>query len=200
MPSAATGFILIACFATSVERHGYAEQLQHETAAQATPAPASTPSSPTSTEQVGGILRGTVKSGTTPLPGVRITATNTLTGKKYSAATDANGNYNMTIPQNGRYVVRVEFTVFAAVTKEALINATSRDQQVDFSLILASRIEQQEKAEQSRSCDHWKQGAEPQFGWLSGRFDYGSSGRRERCERNCRPLQATMISLANPWR
>jgi hypothetical protein len=149
MPSAATGFILIACFATSVERHGYAEQLQHETAPQVTPSPASTPSSPASTQQVGGILRGTVNSGTTPLPGVRVAATNTLTGKKYSAATDANGNYSMTIPQNGRYVVRAEFTVFAAVTKEALINATSRDQQVDFALILASHTEQHEQAQES---------------------------------------------------
>ena len=92
----------------------------------------------------GGVLHGVVKSGTIPLPGVAITATNTLTGKKFATTTDITGAWSMTIPQNGRYVIRTEFTAFAASTHEALINATNRDQTVNFDLSLASRMAQQD--------------------------------------------------------
>jgi len=76
----------------------------------------------------GGTIHGTVvagaagKPGGIPLPGVAITATNTLTGKKYTTATDVDGNYAMKIPRNGRYVVRIELTGFAAATQEAVLN------------------------------------------------------------------------------
>jgi trimeric autotransporter adhesin len=99
--------------------------------------------------QAGGTLHGTAKSGNIPLPGASVTATNTLTGKKYSTTTDINGAYAMTIPQNGRYVVRVDLAAFSATTKEALLNATSRDQQADFVLVLASRASQQDDREQA---------------------------------------------------
>lgn len=118
-----------------------------------TPAPNSTqqPTSqaPAQPQAAGGSIHGTVKSGTIPLPGVSITATNTLTGKKYNTTTDANGAYSLTIPQNGRYVLRAEFAAFAETTKEALLNAASRDQQADFALVLASRAQQQEGNEQA---------------------------------------------------
>ena len=54
----------------------------------------------------GGRLHGVVKSGNIPLPGVTVTAQNTLTGKKYSTTTDITGAWSMTLPQNGRYVIR----------------------------------------------------------------------------------------------
>ncbi|MFZ0662942.1 MAG: TonB-dependent receptor [Acidobacteriaceae bacterium] len=111
-----------------------------------TPVPATGPASVQT--DAGGVIHGTVKSGAIPLPGVSVTATNTLTGKKYSAATTATGAYSMAIPQNGRYVVRTELAAFAVVTQEALLNATSRDRQVDFTLVLASRAQQQEQHEQ----------------------------------------------------
>jgi trimeric autotransporter adhesin len=95
----------------------------------------------------GGTIHGSVKAGTIPLPGVSVTATNTLTGKKYSTATDAHGDYTMTIPQNGRYVLRTELAAFAASTQEALLNAASHDQKADFTLTLASRAAQQEGQE-----------------------------------------------------
>ncbi|MGB7189723.1 MAG: TonB-dependent receptor [Acidobacteriaceae bacterium] len=96
----------------------------------------------------GGAIHGTVKSGNAPLPGVAVTATNTLTGKKYSSATSVTGAYSMTIPQDGRYVMRAELAAFAASTQEALLNAASRDHEVDFALVLASRAQQQEQREQ----------------------------------------------------
>jgi hypothetical protein len=96
-----------------------------------------------------GTVHGSVKSGNIPLPGVSITATNTLTGKKYSTVTDMNGAYSLNIPQNGRYVVRTDFAAFAAETKEVLLNAASpRSQQADFALMLASRAQQQEGTSQ----------------------------------------------------
>ncbi len=147
---AATGLIVVASFSACIGESGYAAQLQEQNSRQTPSAVSSAQSSPATSQQMGGVISGSVKTGSTPLPGVRVTATNTLTGKKYTTATDVNGGYNMTIPFDGRYVVRAEFTVFAAVAKEALISASSRGQQVDFSLVLASRAQQQQQGEQTR--------------------------------------------------
>ncbi len=94
---------------------------------------------------VGGRLHGEVKSGKIPLPGVTITAQNTLTGKKYSTTTDITGAWSLNLPQNGRYVIRTQFAAFAPGSQEALLNASSHDQTVDFQLQLASRAAQQEE-------------------------------------------------------
>jgi hypothetical protein len=88
-----------------------------------------------------------VKSGNVPLPGVTVTAQNTLTGKKYSTTTDIAGAWSMNIPQNGRYVVRTQFAAFAPSSQEAVFNATSHDQTVSFALELASRVAQQQARE-----------------------------------------------------
>src|SRR5580704_1230976 len=107
----------------------------------------------------GGLVHGTVKAGNVPLPGVSVVATNTLTGQRYATITDVNGNYSMTIPANGRYVLKTELAAFAPETKVALIKpptgpttgsttvpttapttTTPVNQQVDFALTLASRV------------------------------------------------------------
>ncbi len=100
----------------------------------------------------GGTLHGQVKSGNIPLPGVAVTAQNTLTGKRYSTTSDINGGWSMTIPQNGRYVVRTQFAAFATGAQEALLNASSHDQTVNFSLVLASRAAAQENQQQGDSA------------------------------------------------
>ncbi len=115
--------------------------------------PAQTPAGPPSSSSTlapappptvaGGLVHGTVKSGNVPLPGVSIVATNTLTGKRYATITDINGNYSMTIPTSGRYVLRTELAAFAAETKVALLKPTGTspvNQQADFALTLASRV------------------------------------------------------------
>ena len=91
-----------------------------------------------------------VKSGNIPLPGVTVTAQNTLTGKRYSTTTDITGAWSLTIPQNGRYVIRTQFAAFAQGSQEALLNATSHDQTVNFELMLASRRPQQQEQQQAR--------------------------------------------------
>ncbi|WP_263415373.1 TonB-dependent receptor [Terriglobus albidus] len=124
-----------------------------QTAPQSTPQ--ETPGAPAATAEVqGGTIRGTVKTGNTPLPGVAITATNTLTGKKYTTSTDITGAFQMAIPKNGRYVVKAELAAFALDTKEVLFNATSpREATASFGLQLASRVaaaEQQQTTIASR--------------------------------------------------
>ncbi len=99
----------------------------------------------------GGTLHGVIRfsgaSGNIPLPGVAVTAKNTLTGKQFATTTDITGAWSMTIPQNGRYVIRTEFAAFAAVTHEAVLNASSHDQAVNFDLQLASRVAAQDAAQ-----------------------------------------------------
>ena len=115
------------------------------------PAPAVNPPPPSSPSALdactatvaGGLVHGTVKAGNIPLPGVSIVATNTLTGQRYATITDINGNYSMTIPTSGRYVLRTELAAFAPETKVALLKPTGTtpvNQQADFALTLASRV------------------------------------------------------------
>ena len=117
--------------------------------------PIGTPASAPHAEAVtGGRLHGVVRSGKIPLPGVAVTAQNTLTGKRYSTITDISGAWLMTIPEDGRYVIRTEFAAFATAAEEALLNATARDRTVDFQLTLASRAvaEEQQQARTSTAA------------------------------------------------
>jgi trimeric autotransporter adhesin len=86
---------------------------------------------------------GSARSGKTPLPGVTVTAANTLTGKKYATATNSEGKFALLGMARGRYVVRVEFMGFAAFTQEEVLNPESPSVKVDAELILASRQQQQ---------------------------------------------------------
>lgn len=111
-----------------------------------TPADVSHPApAPASSPAAGGRLHGVIKSSNIPLPGVAVTVQNTLTGKKYATTTDITGAWQLILPQNGRYVVRTQFAGFAQASQEALLNAASHEQAVDFQLTLASRAAQQEQ-------------------------------------------------------
>ena len=123
-------------------------------------APASSPPAPAAQSQAGlstqasvagGKLHGVVKSGGTSLPGVTVTAQNTLTGKRFSTTTDIGGAWSLNIPQNGRYVIRTQFAAFAAGSQEAVLNAASHDATANFELILASRAAAQEQRQEQGS-------------------------------------------------
>jgi hypothetical protein len=88
-------------------------------------------------------INGSARSGKTPLPGVSVTAANTLTGKKYAAATNSEGKFGLSGMTRGRYVVRVEFMGFAAFTQEVVLNPENPSAKVDAELILASRQQEQ---------------------------------------------------------
>src|SRR5437588_3475591 len=87
------------------------------------------------------VVHGTVKSGKTPLPGAAVSASNTLTGKKVSAASDIDGSFMLTLPSRGRYVIKVEQAAFAATTKEVVITPETPQATVDADLMLASRAQ-----------------------------------------------------------
>ena len=109
------------------------------TATQSLPAPPTNEASVSaSTYQI----TGSVHSGRTPLPGVTLTASNTLTGKKYSAATVSDGTYVLAGLPRGRYVLRAEFMGFATQTQEVVLNPENPAGKADLELILASRAPQ----------------------------------------------------------
>src|ERR1700722_11379955 len=95
-------------------------------------------------------ITGAARSGKTPLPGATVTASNTLTGKKYFAATDAEGKFTLTGIVRGRYVLRIEFMGFSLFTQEVVLNPTNPSGKIDAELILASR--QQEQSNKSNNA------------------------------------------------
>ena len=113
--------------------------------------------------QPGGDISGVVKSGNLALPGVTVTAANTLTGKKAVTSTDVDGSYFLHVASNGRYVVRAELAAFAPLTKEVLINAANRAARVDLEMILLSRAEEAARMQQQQAA----QGANGGFQRLS---------------------------------
>jgi hypothetical protein len=120
--------------------------------AQSNPTVQATLSTGTSTAPFGEIA-GVVKSGAFPLPGVTVSAANSLTGKKYFTSTELDGSFKIAVGGKGRYVVRAEFSAFAPVTQEIVINEQNRTGRADLSMILLSRAqkEAQEQQQQQRA-------------------------------------------------
>ena len=99
-----------------------------------------------------GEITGTVKSGNTPLPGVAVSAANSLTGKKYVTSTDVDGGFKIVVDAKGRYVVRAELSAFAPVTQEIVINAENRNGKTDLTMLLLSRVQQLEEEQQQQQA------------------------------------------------
>ena len=137
MKSIARSFFLFCFIVFSLTRSLLAQEAAPPSPAQ-TPQPAAPPSATPAYE-----ISGSARSGKTPLPGVSVTAANTLTGKKYSAATNSEGKFGLSGMTRGRYVVRVEFMGFAAFTQEVMLNPENPSAKVDAELILASRQQEQ---------------------------------------------------------
>lgn len=102
-----------------------------------------TPAAQAAPAAQGGSISGSVTSGKVPLPGVTVTAQNTLTGKKVIASTDLDGTFKLEIPRNGKYVVRTELAAFAPLTQEVLINAEKNKHELKLEMQLQSRVDQQ---------------------------------------------------------
>jgi len=112
---------------------------QQDTTAPATAGQApQTPPAPVTFE-----ITGSARSGKTQLPGVTVTAANTLTGKKYVVATNSEGKFTLSGLARGRYVVRIEFMGFAAFTQEVVLNPDNPAAKVEAELMLASRQQEQ---------------------------------------------------------
>ena len=94
----------------------------------------------TAPQAVAGEISGTVKSGTTPLPGVEIIATN-ATGQKVLTSTDTAGHYAVNVPVAGQYTVRAQFPAFAPASKQAVVSAQAANPTIDIEMQLQSRVQ-----------------------------------------------------------
>ena len=94
-----------------------------------------------------GILRGTVKAGNIPLPGVTIIAVNTA-NEKFSTTTDETGAFQMHLPA-ALYNVRASLSAFAPIT-QTMDLGTQPDQTMAFSLQLASRVAEERQSAPAR--------------------------------------------------
>ena len=139
IPRGVRTFLLLAlCFA--LRTHA-------QDAAPVPPPPSPAPPAASQTEPQGAPaptyeIGGTARSGKTPLPGATVIASNTLTGKKYSAITDAEGKFRIAGIVRGRYVLRIEFMGFSLFTQEVVLNPANPSGKIDAELILASREQQ----------------------------------------------------------
>ena len=100
----------------------------------------------------GGDITGVIKSGNMPLPGVTVSAANTLTGQKAVTSTGDDGSYALHLTANGRYLVRAEMAAFAVATHEVVINAEHHSARVDLELVLLSRAQQAAEQQQQRQA------------------------------------------------
>jgi trimeric autotransporter adhesin len=139
------GFVLLTALMVA-GLNAVAQNAPAATPARPTPEPVSAPAA----AAAGGEIAGTVKAGNVPLPGVTISASNTLTGQKVITSTDTAGNFLLQVPSNGRYVVRAEMAAFAPSTKEALINAANRSAKLDLEMQLISRAQAAAQQQQSQ--------------------------------------------------
>jgi len=87
----------------------------------------------------GKTIHGVVKSGSMPIPGAGVTATDTATKKQVTTSTDVDGSYSLHIPDDGRYTVRVQMPAFAASTQEVVLDPSHQDVPSNFELVLESR-------------------------------------------------------------
>ncbi len=96
-------------------------------------------------------VAGKVAAGRAPLPGVTISASNSLTGKKSATSTGVDGNYVLAAPSNGRFVIRAELAGFAVATKEVVVSAANCHPRVDLEMMLQSRAQQEEQRQQRQT-------------------------------------------------
>ena len=116
----------------------------------AAPMAASAPATPAETIS-GGRLHGMVKSGNIPLPGVTVTAQNTLTGKKYSTTSDITGD--LVHDPSAKRALRDPHRVCGVCARRAGSAVERRQPRPDgeLSVMLASRAAAQ--AEQQASAN-----------------------------------------------
>jgi len=123
-------------------------------------------------------IAGVVSTGRSALPGVTVTAANTLTGKKVSTTTELDGSYLLQLAGRGRYVVRAEFLAFAPQTHEVLLNPQTPTAKVDLDLVLASRVQEQQQEQQAARAANATVGAGRGFQNLGADFsDIGGGGQ-----------------------
>src|SRR5690348_4153321 len=97
-------------------------------------------------------ITGRVLAAKTPLPGVSISAANSLTGKKVATSTDVDGSYTLQVPGRGRYVIRAELAAFAPATGEVVVNPANCQPHADLEMTLLSRVQSAPNSELAQSA------------------------------------------------
>src|SRR5581483_148779 len=87
----------------------------------------------------GGTIRGTVKSGNMPIPGVAVTAVNPQNRQRVITWTDVDGSYSLQVTEDGSYFVRTQMAAFAPAFTQVTINAANRTAKADLEMVLVSR-------------------------------------------------------------
>ena len=87
----------------------------------------------------GGTIRGTVKSGNMPIPGVAVTAASPQSRQRVVAWTDVDGSYTIQVPEDGEYFVRTQMAAFAPAFARVSITPTNPVAKADLELTLQSR-------------------------------------------------------------
>ena len=86
------------------------------------------------------VIHGVIHAASTKLPGVSVTASHSLTGRKVITSTDVDGSFRLELPSKGRWVVRVEFSAFAVQTAEVMLTPAQPEASHDFDMVLLSRV------------------------------------------------------------
>jgi trimeric autotransporter adhesin len=148
-------------------------------------------------------ISGTVKSGKTPLPGVAVTAANTLTGKKFSMATAIDGSFTFKNLPRGRYVIKVEFMGFATVNQEVVVNPDNPAGKVDAELVLASRQQEDEANRASAAVNAGRgfqslavEGGLANLGDLGGNGNGGGNGTPSASDMASLPMSGAGADIA----
>jgi len=84
-------------------------------------------------------VSGAITSNRVRLPGVVVTVVDANNVSVGVTTSGIDGSYSITIPQPGRYTLKTEFAAFAPVVRELSLDESSCTQQIDLSLVLASR-------------------------------------------------------------
>jgi trimeric autotransporter adhesin len=97
-------------------------------------------------------ITGVVKSGKIALPGVTVTAANTLTGNKVSVATRIDGSFVLKGLWQGRYRVKMELMGFTSQVSEVVLNPQNPTGKVEAQLLLASRQQDEKNNRESKAA------------------------------------------------
>ncbi|HXZ20652.1 MAG TPA: TonB-dependent receptor, partial [Candidatus Acidoferrales bacterium] len=135
------------------------------------PATNQNPQPPAAAGPISYSITGIVHTGKSALPGVTVTASNTLTGKKLTTTTALDGTFSFSLSDRGRYVVRAEFLAFAPQTQEVLLNPQNQKANVDLDLSLASRVRELQQEQQAARAAAGNVGARHGFQTLAATPD-----------------------------
>ena len=86
------------------------------------------------------VIRGTVKSGNTVLPGAMVSASSDGQSEKYTTWTAVDGSYVLPIPGAGHYTLTTQMAAFASASRN--VDVENVYTLVDFNVVLLSRSEQ----------------------------------------------------------